>query len=373
MRIALAAALAALLLSGAVPTAQPPSDLDQLMERVLAQRDENWKKLQQYVLEERETFDLTGPGGARLYGFRKDYSWFMQDGVFVRSPLRADGVTISESDRRNAEAAWIRRERRREERRAARAREAAADAAAKAPPSSTAEPSVPSVPSAADPSVPPVPSAADPSVPSAADPSVPSAADPSAPSVADTSALSVAEPPAPSVAEQSIEPSAALVSVEPAFVSHAYFLRFRFEPNHYALVGRETIAGKPVLRVEYYPSELFREGRTRPNRRVRDREENIEEKMNKVSLVTLWVDPNAYQILQYAFDDIDMDFLPGRTFARVDDVKASMRMGEPFPGVWLPRDIEVRFRMTLAAGAVSARYLVEYHDYRQADVTYKVR
>jgi hypothetical protein len=175
------------------------------------------------------------------------------------------------------------------------------------------------------------------------------------------------------VAEQSIEPSAALVSVEPAFVSHAYFLRFRFEPNHYALVGRETIAGKPVLRIEYYPSELFREGRTRPNRRVRDREENIEEKMNKVSLVTLWVDPNAYQILQYAFDDIDMDFLPGRTFARVDDVKASMRMGEPFPGVWLPRDIEVRFRMTLAAGAVSARYLVEYHDYRQADVTYKVR
>jgi hypothetical protein len=362
MRIALAAALAALLLSGAVPTAQPPSDLDQLMERVLAQRDENWKKLQQYVLEERETFDLTGPGGARLYGFRKDYSWFMQDGVFVRSPLRADGVTISESDRRNAEAAWIRRERRREERRAARAREAAADAAAKAPTSSTAEPSVPSVPSAADPSA-----------PSAADPSVPSAADPSAPSVADPSALSVAEPPAPFVAEQSIEPSTALVSVEPAFVSHAYFLRFRFEPNHYALVGRETIAGKPVLRVEYYPSELFREGRTRPNRRVRDREENIEEKMNKVSLVTLWVDPNAYQILQYAFDDIDMDFLPGRTFARVDDVKASMRMGEPFPGVWLPRDIEVRFRMTLAAGAVSARYLVEYHDYRQADVTYKVR
>jgi hypothetical protein len=161
--------------------------------------------------------------------------------------------------------------------------------------------------------------------------------------------------------------------VEPAFVSHAYFLRFRFEPNHYALVGREIVDGRSVLRIEYYPSELFREGRTRPNRRVREREENIEEKMNKVSLVTLWVDREAHQILQYAFDDIDMDFLPGRSLARVDDLKATMRMGQPFPGVWLPKDIEMRFRMTLAAGAVGARYLVEYYDYRQADVTYKVR
>jgi hypothetical protein len=161
--------------------------------------------------------------------------------------------------------------------------------------------------------------------------------------------------------------------VEPAFVSHAYFLRFRFEPNRYALAGRETLDGRRVLRIEYYPSELFREGRTRPNRRVRDREEDIEDKMNKVSLVTLWVDPEAHQILQYTFDDIDMDFLPGRSLARVDDVKATMRMGQPFPGIWLPRDIEMRFRMTIATGAFDARYLVQYHDYRQADVTYKVR
>jgi hypothetical protein len=337
MRLWVSASIAVLLLTTAFPAAQP-SDLDQLMERVLARRDENWKKLQQYVLEERETFDLTGPGGARLYGFRRDYSWFMQEGIFVRSPLRADGVTLSESDRRKAEADWVRRERRREQRRAARAREAAAAGGS----------AVSSAPSVAD------PSPADPSVTS-----VPSVADPSAPSAA--------------AAEQSVEPSAALVAVEPAFVSHAYFLRFRFEPNHYALVGRETLDGKPVLRIEYYPSELFREGRSRPNRRIREREENIEEKMNKVSLVTLWVDPEANQILQYTFDDIDMDFLPGRTIARVDDMKATMRMGQPFAGVWLPKDIEMRFRMTLAAGALDARYLVAYHDYRQADVTYKVR
>ena len=106
---------------------------------------------------------------------------------------------------------------------------------------------------------------------------------------------------------------------------------------------------------------------------MRDRDDEIEEKMNKVSLVTLWIDPERHQILQYTFDDIDMDFMPGRSIARVDDVKATMRMGQPFPDVWLPRDVEMQFRMTMAVGPFDARYRVEYHDYRLADVTYKIR
>lgn len=293
--------LAAVALTAATPAFQT-TDLDELMARVLARRDENWKKLQQYVLDERESFALLGPGGARLYGFGRDYTWFMRDGVFVRSPLRANGVTLTEAERRKAEANWLRRERRRGERQRAReARDAPASPAASTGPDS----------------------------------------------------------------------SAALL--EPAFVSHAYFLRFKFEPNRYALAGREQLDGLPVLRIEYYPSALFTEGRARPNRRVRDRDAEVEEKMNKVSLVTLWVDPARHQILQYTFDDIDMDFLPGRSLARVDDMRATMRMGQPFPDVWLPRDIEMRFQMTLAVGPVDARYRVEYHDYRQADVTYKIR
>ena len=128
-----------------------------------------------------------------------------------------------------------------------------------------------------------------------------------------------------------------------------------------------------MLRIEYYPTALFTEGRTRPNRRVRDRDADVEEKMNKVSLVTLWVDAERHQILQYPFDDIDMDFLPGRSMARVDDVKATMRMGQPFPDVWLPRDIDKQFRKMMAIGAIDARYRVEYHDYRQADVTFRIR
>jgi hypothetical protein len=266
-----------------VPSAQ--SDLDAFMGRVLARRDDNWKKLQQYVLEERETLRLDGAIHSRLYGFDREYLWFIRDGVFVRSPTKADGVTIDEDERRREESRWLRRERRREGRRVARG----------------------------------------------------------------------------------IDP------FEPRFVSSAYFLEFRFDPGQYALAGREPLEGREVLRIEYYPTKLFSEGRMRPNRELRERVDDIQEKMNKVALVTLWIDPAEHQILKYEFRNIDMDFLPGRAFARVDNLQASMRMGEPFPGVWLPRSVGIRFEGTLATGSVSGRYDVEYYNYKLANVTITVR
>jgi hypothetical protein len=325
MRIMLAVFAALVALVVTLPARQASgTDLDQLMERVLARRDENWKRLQQYVLDERETFDLAGPGGARLYGFRRDYTWFLREGVFIRSPLRADGVTLTEEQRRKAEADWLRREKRRSERRRSDGAPVSNETSSPTPP-----------------------------------------AEPGAQPAAELDGIPPAQPPN--------DATNSATALEPAFVSYAYFLRFTFEPNHYALVGREELDGRPVLKIEYYPTALFTEGRTRPNRRARDRDADIEEKMNKVSMITLWVDRDRHQILQYTFDDIDMDFLPGRSIARVDDVRATMRMGQPFPDVWLPKDIEMRFRMTLAVGPVDARYRVEYHDYRQADVTYKIR
>ncbi len=291
------------------PATSPPADLDAFMGRVLARRDENWKKLQQYVLEERERFELIGPDQRRLYGFERDYTWFIRQGYFVRSPLRADGVPIGDGERRRYEAEWVGREKRREARRAAR------DAEGQTSPTNGTAPEPP-------------------------------------------------DPPVEDVVRQGIEPQ---------FVQAAYFLRFKFEPGRYGLVGRETVDGIDALRIEYYPQLLFREGRSRPNRTLRDRDENVEEKINKASLVTLWVAPATHQILKYTFDNVDWDFLPGRALVRVDSLIASMRMVEAFPSVWLPRDITGRFKMTMAIGSVEALYDVRYHDYKQADVTYKVK
>ena len=162
-------------------------------------------------------------------------------------------------------------------------------------------------------------------------------------------------------------------SIEPDFIQAAYFLRFKFDPGQYALVGPEQLAGRRVLRIEYYPTKLFTEGRTRPNKAVRDRDQQINEQMNKSSLVTLWIDPAERQILQYDFHNIDMDFLPLRSLVHVDGMDATMRMAQPFPDVWLPQAIALTFQATLAIGTVDARYNVDYHDYRLADVTIKVQ
>jgi hypothetical protein len=309
---------AAISLSDGAPPASSgaQSDLDAFMERVIARRDENWKKLQQYILDERETFQLTGPDGGRLYGFEREYTWFIRQGYFIRSPLKADGVRVSEDDRATAERRWIARERAREQRRAQADAKRPADAGGAPPPG---EPVTPAT-----------------------------------------------EP--PSNVEDVLKQS-----LEPRFVSAAYFLRFKFDPEHYALAGRERLADRDVLRVEYYPSKLFSEGRTRPNKRIREKDDEIEEKMNKVSLVTLWIDPTQHQIIQYTFDNMDFDFLPGRSLVRIDDLRASMRMAQPFPDVWLPSTIAMRFRMTMAIGSIAARYDVEYHDYRLAEVTTRIK
>jgi hypothetical protein len=306
--------LALALLPATVPA---QTDLDELMSRVLEHRDENWAKLQQYVLDEREVLKITGPGGLPIYGFSREYVWFPENGIFVRSPRRANGVDIGEAERERAERRWLARERRRAEAEQKERDGVAVDAdgvdiAATAPPGSDA----------------------------------------------------IGSDAVGDVVSQALEPR---------FVQAAYFLRFKFDPGQYAFAGRETLQGREALRIEYYPTKLFSEGRARPNRELREREDEIEEKMNKVALVTLWIDPAEHQILKYEFANMDYDFLPGRTIVRVDDVHASMEMGQPFEGVWLPQSIRIGVRMGLAVGDVSAEYTTRYEDYRLAEVTTRVR
>ena len=318
-------------LAAASLPANAQSDLDAFMEKVLARRDDNWKKLQQYVLEEKEGFDLTGPGGFPLWGMRREYSWFIRDGIFVRSPISADGVTLSEEDGRKAEDQWLRRQKNREENEKRRAERRAKGEDVKGPERQVTI-----------------------SIPGGVETSSSDDAPPSVPITNTDDMLKQMR--------------------EPQFVSSAYFLKFKFESGQYALAGREKINDIEVLKIEYYPrAGLFKEGRTRPNKEVRRREDDFEDKMNKASMVTLWIDPKTHQILQYVFDDIDWDFFPGRALVRIGNIEATMQMGQAFPNVWLPKSIEMRFEMMLAVGAVDAAYRVEYLNYKEAAVTYKIK
>src|SRR5215468_313051 len=86
------------------------------MKQVVARRDDNWKKLQQYVFDEREQLELRGPNRAPIWGERREYTWYIRDGFFVRSPTKFNGVTIGEAERRKSEAEYLRQVQEREKR-----------------------------------------------------------------------------------------------------------------------------------------------------------------------------------------------------------------------------------------------------------------
>ena len=337
--------------SGAVTARQakpaaPLTDLDAFMARVLERRNENWKTLHDYILSERETFQILGPGGIPLAGQRREFQWFIRDGYLVRSPVKANGAALGDADRRKYESDWLKREQEREQ----RAKEKAAK------------------------------------------------------KDKDTVEAEVVEE------LRSIDPGSdkevvAIVGTEPRFISEAYFMKFPFEPGNYYLAGRETLDGRPVVKVEYYPSRLFSDdedrekkavtvtasgdvkvepagekpaGKDKPKRPAKrdrgdDMEAEIQTALNKVTMVTMWIDPQEYQIVRFLFDNADWGFLPGRAIVRVDQAKASMTMGRYFDNVWLPKEIAFNFGATFAAGSYTFRYDRAFYDYRKGEVSAKIR
>ena len=282
----------------------PSNELDQFMERVLARRDVNKKVLNDYILDEREMFHILGPGRYPLHRTNREYTWFVRDGMHVRSPLKFDGVPVPESGRVEYEDRWIRREKARQERKAKGEKESKEV----------------------------------------------------------------------TIGSEGI--STNVVPTEPRFVSEAYFMDFKFEAGNYYLAGREQLEGQPVLRIEYYPTNMFKDDDT-PDERRKDRgqkeEDEISRKMNKTALVTLWVDPGNHQIVKYTFDNVWLDFLPAAWLVRIDSMRASMTMFQPFEGVWLPRGMDISAAVTLATGSFEAGYTRGFSQYRQADVKSKIR
>ena len=285
----------------------PTAELDAFMAQVLTRRDENWKKVQQYILDEQERVEFRGPGETLLWGARREYMWYPRDGFFVRSPVRFNGVAIGERDRESYEQNFLRRTRNRDERAKQRGRETEGTADA-----------------------------------------------------------------APSDIQSLIQQTR-----EPQFVSSAYFLKFKFESGRYALVGRETVDKHPVLRIEYYPSQLFSDDPdTRAGARAKQvagpkskedaNGEEMQRLMNKVSRVTMWVEPNQKQIVKYTFENVSLDFLPASWLVRVTELRANMTMTEAFAGVWLPERIDVLGAFVLAPGPFSVSYDIQYSGYREA-------
>ena len=144
---------------------------------------------------------------------------------------------------------------------------------------------------------------------------------------------------------------------EPRFVTDFfYFLEWTSEPGEYYFVGRETVASRDVVRIEFYPTGPFRE----------EAGERINRGIVKTSMVTLWIDPEIHQIVQYAFENAGLDFLRFRWLLRADGLQAVMELA-PVRGVWMPARMTLSGRAATALGAYAATFTQEFFDYRQAD------
>jgi len=180
-------------------------------------------------------------------------------------------------------------------------------------------------------------------------------------------------------AEQVAEGGATDEDAESASAEREYFLGFPFEAGNYYLVGFEDFEGREVARIEYYPEKLF-EDDDEEGEAEADGEEDAEaaewtRRFQKTSRVTLWVLVEEHQILKVAYDNVGLDFLPYRWLVQVDDMQAELVMHKPFPDedIWLPREIVVKGRFTVATGSYTMSYTLEYFDYRETDVAAKVR
>jgi hypothetical protein len=304
------------------PSSTQTNELDAFMEKVLKRREINRQVLEQYVLDEHEQFEVLGPSRMPIYRQKREFTWYVRDGLHVRSPVRFDGVTVGDTARKVYEDNWSKGERGRLERQKKKEQEKTGDS--KDAPKGEVEPPID-----------------DPAGPAGASP-IPT----------------------------------------PRFVSESYFMDFKFEPGNYYLAGREQLEGKPVLRIEYYPTRLFHDGddnererkqRERQSDRSKREAQRIERQMNKTARVTIWVDPAEHQIVKYTFENVWMDFLPGKWLVRVDDINASMTMGQPFPDVWLPREMNIHAGVTIAAGPLEAAYERRFANYKLAETQTIIR
>ena len=144
---------------------------------------------------------------------------------------------------------------------------------------------------------------------------------------------------------------------EPRFITDFfYFLEWGLEPGDYYFVGRESVAGREVIRIEFYPSGPFWE----------EAGERINRGVIKTSMVTLWIDPEIHQIVKYAFENAGLDFLRFRWLLRADGLQASMELA-PVSGVWMPARMTLSGRATTAFGEFAATVTQEFSDYREAE------
>ena len=235
---------------------------------------------------------MRGPGGAQIWGERREYTWFIRDGFFIRSPLKFNGVEIGDGDRRKFEADYLKRQQEREQRRQRAA------AAGQPPPSDT--------------------------------------------TIAITNNGIVVEREDDQAAQdEPLNVDGLLKQTrQPEFISSASHASV---PVRGGQATRSSDARRSKAATCCASSTTRRICSAGPDRRRRSRKARSERDkaydaayrrmMNKVALVTLWVEPKAHQIVKYTVRQRRRSISSRRSgCVHVDDVRATMTMSAAVSG-----------------------------------------
>ena len=161
-------------------------------------------------------------------------------------------------------------------------------------------------------------------------------------------------------------------------LDHATFFGFKFEPGRYLYAGEQEFEGRNSIVVEYYPRMNSESRNNKPDRNKRTICIGICDDgsdgglFEKTFLVTMLISPEEYQILKITFDNVGLEFLPLRSLARMNDIKASMIMDKPKGDIWLPREISAYGSASTANMDLSINYSREFHSYAKSDVKVKL-
>ena len=227
---------------------------------------------------------MRGPQRVPIWGERREYTWYIRDGFFVRSPLKFNGVAIGEAERQKFEADFLKQAQERDKR-AAAAAASSLDGGGITIQSGGSRPGH---------------------------------------GAGDRHRAGRRRP-------DSADARAAvhLVRLFPALQVRRGQVRAR-RPRDARRPRGAAHRVLPRAHVRRHRSPPQPRKATSDEEKARDAE--VQRLMNKVALVTLWVEPKAHQIVKYTFDNVGFDFLPAQWLVHVSDVKATMTVGPAVPG-----------------------------------------
>jgi hypothetical protein len=148
------------------------------------------------------------------------------------------------------------------------------------------------------------------------------------------------------------------------------FFGFKFEPGRYLYAGEQQFEGRKTVVVEYYP-QVSHGNKNNGNKGDKNKND-VGGLFEKTFLVTMLIYPEEHQILRITFDNVGLEFLPGRWLARVNDIKASMVMDKPKGDIWLPAEVSAYGNFSAANMDVSLNYSREFYSYAKSDVKVKL-